>query len=220
MRCKSKSGFSLLEMLVVVGILGTLIAALVGSYTYVQKMAWQVQAQELVTNAATALTLLLQKEGGWPSEILDSRGEFNQGVCRIIQEHHLMDITAYQVDGSGNVKYDGDGKPVENKNSPDRYGLLDPWGRRALWRNPSLTLGSDMPGKPGVTLRDHLIQFRVDIDFDGKVSDGELGNVPMGKAIPGSVIVWSVGPSGNKEEWTTGRYPKEHRLSWSFGLER
>ena len=207
-----RKGFTLIEMLVVLGILGILMASLSSAYLYVQKMAWQAHAQELVSNAAVALTLYLQKEGSWPREILDSNGEFNEHVCRVLQEHNLMDITAYKRNGD-NLKYDSNGKPELNPDSLDRFGLLDPWGRRILRRNVEMDAVSE-------EIRNHRLQFRIDTDLDGAV-DSELGTIPLSATVRGAAIVWSCGPRGRDDSLLGGgdtkRFLKESRLSWSFG---
>jgi len=212
MRRKGRAGFTLVEMLVVLGILGILMATLSSGYLYVQKMAWQAHAQELVSNAAAALTLYLQKESAWPSEITNSDGEFNEDVCRVLQEHHLMDITTYKRDGD-NLKYDGNGKPELNTDSLDRFGLLDPWGRRILKRNPDLTSITD-------ELRRHRIQFRIDADYDGTV-DATLGPIPLDSKVKGSAIAWSWGANGRDDSILgsggSKRFLRECRISWSFG---
>ena len=210
MRRESRAGFTLVEMLVVIGILGILMATLSSSYLYVQKMAWQAHAQELVTNAASALTLYLQKEGAWTRDILNSNGEFNEDVCRVLQEHHLMDITTYKRDGD-NIKYDDNGKPELNTDSLDRFGLLDPWGRRILKRNPGLTSIND-------ELRRHRLHFRIDENYDGIV-DTSLGAIPLDSRVRGSAIVWSWGANGEDSSLlgNSKRFLRECRISWSFG---
>ena len=53
-----KRGFSLIEMLVVLGILAVLIAASIGSYSAVQKSAERAAARDLVSQVASALKTL------------------------------------------------------------------------------------------------------------------------------------------------------------------
>ena len=58
-----KRGFTLIEMLAVIGIIAVLMAALIGGYAGVTKAAEKKKCQELVSNVATALTALFQNDG-------------------------------------------------------------------------------------------------------------------------------------------------------------
>ena len=53
-----KKGFTLIEMLVVIGIIAALIAAAIGSYSGVTRAAEKAKCRELVAQVATALTTL------------------------------------------------------------------------------------------------------------------------------------------------------------------
>ena len=65
-----KSGFTLVEMLVVIGIIAVLAAASMVGYTRIIKSARKTKTVGLVANVATALTYILTKEGTWPEELL------------------------------------------------------------------------------------------------------------------------------------------------------
>lgn len=207
MKKHAKKGFTLVEMLVVMGLIAILLGMMVGGFTVVQNIAWQTRSQELVSNVATALTLYIQREGTWPTEILTSGGVVNNQVCKVLQQSRLLDVTTVKSDGS------------INQNSPERFGLLSPWGQRLLRKSPRMTasLGS-LP--PDALIRKHMLQFRVDLDYDGKIdsSDSQLGTIPgRGTPIRASAIVWSCGPNGKDDGDTGAKKPRENRQSWVGG---
>ena len=197
-------GFTLVEMLVVMGLIGLLVAMMTGALQYVQTTARQAQAQELVSNVATALTIYLQREGSWPPEVLNSGGVMNNDVCKVLQQSKLLDVTTVKSDG--NI----------NQNSPERFGLLSPWGQRMVRRNPTMTAS---PGAlpQDALLKRHMVQFRVDINLDGKIdsSDSLLGAIPgQGSVIRASAIVWTCGPNGKADGGTGAQHERENRQSW------
>jgi prepilin-type N-terminal cleavage/methylation domain-containing protein len=207
MKKRANKGFTLVEMLVVMGLIGLLIAMMTGALKYVQTTAWQSRSQELVSNVATALTIYIQREGVWPKEILESGGVVNNEVCKVLQLSRLLDVTTVKADGT------------INQNSPERFGLLSPWGQRMVKLSPKVTasLGS-LP--PDAALRKHMLQFRVDINLDGKIdsSDGQLGPIPgEGSVIRASAMVWACGPNGKEDGNTGAKNPRENRQSWGGG---
>jgi prepilin-type N-terminal cleavage/methylation domain-containing protein len=207
MKTRANKGFTLVEMLVVMGLIGLLVAMMTGALKYAQNVAWQARAQELVSNVATALTIYISREGVWPKEILESGGVVDNEVCKVLQQARLLDVTTVKSDGS------------INQNSPERFGLLSPWGQRMLSRNPKMTasLGS-LP--TDAALRKHMLQLRVDINLDGKIdsSDGQLGALPgEGSIIRASAMVWACGPNGKEDGGTGAKNPRENRQSWGGG---
>jgi len=207
MKKRSNKGFTLVEMLVVMGIVGLLIATMTGALKFAQNVAWQAKSQELVSNVATALTVYIQREGTWPPEILTSGGVVNNKVCKLLQQERLLDVTTVKADGT------------INQDSPERFGLFSPWGQRILRRKPKVTasLGT-LPSDS--TLRRHILQFRVDINLDGKIdsSDSQLGAIPgVGTVIRTSVLVWTCGPNGKEDGNTGAKNSGDNRQSWVGG---
>jgi len=204
-----RAGFTLVEMLVVIGVIGLLAAALLGAFSHLKTAARQAQAQALVGEVATALNSYLQQYREWP-DALKNRTEMDETACWVLQSAKLLDVTAktekQNSDGTVTIKM--------NESSLDRYGLLDPWGRAALKKNPSIS-SSGVTIEGGRKLSDHRLQYRLDLNYDGYVDSSE--DSPKGQKIRASVIVWSRGPDGLDDFKKSGRYPQDDRLSWNYG---
>ncbi len=201
-------GFTLVEMLVVIGIIGILAATLIASFSNMKTAARQSQAHNLVVEVATAMSLYAQKEREWPALWLnkDDVG-MDQEVCWVLQDKKLFDVTTY--------KYSGDVvmnllQANINPQSTDRFGLLDPWARAALRKTPTVSDRDKVDS--GGTFADHRLQFRLDKNFDGKVDDQD--GAPPGVEVRASAIVWSRGPTADKTFEKTGIPTKENRYSW------
>ena len=87
MQRKYKTGFTLIEMLVVIGIIAVLMGSTVVGIGKMRKTAQKARTQETVSNAATALTIIFQKEMNWPKLISQnfksgSYGRLDENVCR------------------------------------------------------------------------------------------------------------------------------------------
>jgi prepilin-type N-terminal cleavage/methylation domain-containing protein len=189
---KRRGGFTLIEMLVVIGMIGILAAALIGSYQHIINSARQSHAQTQVSEVMTAFNVYLQQEREWPAAWLNSQ-EMNGDVCAVLVKKQLLDLM------------------TSSTNGLDRFGLLDPWGRAALRKNPNIaTVNTTIDG--GSKLSDHLIQYRLDKNYDGYVDASE--GSPKGVKVRASVLVWSRGPDGKDAAESSGNYPGDDRLSW------
>jgi prepilin-type N-terminal cleavage/methylation domain-containing protein len=78
-----KKGFTLVEMLVVIGIIAVLAAAAIGGFAGATKKAQIARGRELVSNVATALSTIYQESGRWPQALVDANGGEHKGelVC-------------------------------------------------------------------------------------------------------------------------------------------
>jgi len=200
---KRKGGFTITELLVVIGIIGILTASLLGAFGYIKTTAWQSRALGQVHLIATALSIHLQNEREWPDGLVDHT-EFDPEASWILQKYHLVDITTWKDHASGTI----------NKNSPDRYGLLDPWGKAYMRSHPNAN---------ETDVAKHRIQYRLDKNFDGYVDSSE--GAPQGVKVRASILVWSRGPDGmddfeSKNPRARNRYPYDDRLSWSHGTAK
>ncbi len=200
---KGRSGFTITELLVVIGIIGILTASLLGAFGYIKTTAWQTRALSQVHHVATALTIHLQNERSWPEELLN-RTEFDPEASWVLQKYRLVDLTTWKDHSTGTI----------NKESPDRYGLLDPWGKAYMRSHPKAVEAD---------VAKHRLQYRLDKNFDGIVDASE--GAPEGASVRASILVWSRGPDGlddfeKKNPKARGRYPYDDRLSWSHGTAK
>ena len=179
-----KQGFTLIEMLVVLGIIGVLIGSLIAGFSKMTKSAQRAKAQETVSNAATALASILASEGSWPKAMLQNT-RMNEAVARALARRNLMGVVY-----DPNAKK-SDGTQDYTPKGTDRYGIVDPWAVAVLKRKQSAGTGESVPS--GGTIADHVLYFAVDQDGDGFVSQKE--NAPCSK-VRASAIVWCAGADG------------------------
>ena len=194
-----RHGFTLVEMLVVIGIIAILAGASMIGYSKVVKSARKAKTQELVSNVATALTQMLSKNDGvWPEDLLDrvnnGNGILDEETSRVFVRFDLMGLSYNQKSADGNVsQYRLTGK--------DRCGIVDGEAEALLKRSSGATIGTKVP--TGGTVKDHILYFAIDIDGDGfteaQVEGG--GNLK----IRATAVVWAAGPDGKVEYGSYGR---------------
>ena len=77
---RKNKGFTLIEILVVIGIIAVLSGALMMGFGRVTRSAQRAKATELVSQAAQALVIMRQKNNNrWPSEIIGYGGVDGDG---------------------------------------------------------------------------------------------------------------------------------------------
>ena len=186
---KDKRGFSLVEMLVVIGIIAILSGALVVGMDRVRKTAQRSKAQEIVSNTATALGAIFQKEMAWPQLLIKNNNkQLTAAPSHVFVRHGLLGLTydATSYASSKTIKLMGS----------DRCGIVDPWAAAVLKRNASksendgLTLKVDTGG----TVKDHILWYAIDVDGDGitEVKHPKDGNI----SVRASACVRSGGADG------------------------
>lgn len=199
----AKKGFTLIEMLVVIGIIAALSAALAAGYGRVVKSAQRAKAQETVSNAAAALGLLIQRDGKWPQEVRVNGGADGEGkgmtvaVAKILGEKKLMGVTMRGEQPAGT----------------DRCGIVDPWGVAALKKSASAGEGTKVP--TGGTVRDHIIYYAVDLDDDG-ITEATVGGETV--RVRATAIAWGAGADG-KIAPLKERGRSDDTYSWRRGQE-
>ena len=142
-----RKGFTLIEMLVVIGIIAILIGASLAGYSSMVKTADRARCQELVSNVATALTMLFQNEGMWPKRLAENGAT----------DGKLDENTAYALVSNGRSYFSlttRDGK----LSGHDRFGIVTPWAQAVIKKQGTSASKSskvkknvwDFPGGPVV----------------------------------------------------------------------
>ncbi len=202
--CYSRSAFTLIEMLVVLGIIAVLIAATMGTYSAVRNSAEKARAQELVSNTATALTALFNDNGVWPRQL-------REGASK----QRLDETAAYPLAASSKyLSLTTDGK--SKASGLDKFGVVTPWATAILKRGgTSVSLGTKLGN--GTTIEDNILYYAIDLDGDGIITTKVGGDAISVRA---TAIVWCIGKSGGNKgkpwSYKTG-LKKDDVYSWSFG---
>ena len=190
-----KSGFTLVEMLVVIGIIAVLSAAGMVGYSRIIKSARKAKTVELVSNAATALTHILNKEGVWPEELMQNggSGQLDKDVAKVFIRYNLMGVSYNQKTGSeGSYKLTG----------KDRCGIVDGEAEAVLKRNKNANESTRVSS--GKTIQEHILYYAIDEDGDG-FTDVTLKDSGRSLKIRATAVVYAAGPNGVEEYDTLGR---------------
>lgn len=204
MQRKYKTGFTLIEMLIVIGIIAVLMGSTVVGIGKMRKTAQKARTQETVSNAATALSVIFQKEMNWPKLISQnfksgSYGRLDENVCRAFVTHKLLGLST-----------DPDSSTIRLTGA-DRCGLVDTWAQDVLKRTRAEGKGLKVPS--GGTVQDHVLYYAIDVDGDG-ITEASVGGASL--KVRASAIVWSAGADG-KEDPYKGGGGGDDVYSWSRG---
>jgi len=185
-------GFTLIEILVVIGIIAILTSAIIAGTMWVRKSAYRAKAQETVENVAVAMTALFQDDGIWLKVLRNNNpGQLNYDAARALASRNYLAL---------------------NLTGIDRFGVLDPWGVQHMKRHANAALKDRVV--TGGTLQDHLLWYALDLDGDGVIENVDIGGEVL--FIRANVAVWGAGMDGKLEPYSRG-LKKDDVYSWTAG---
>lgn len=192
-----RSGFTLIEMLVVIGIIVILASAGLAGYNGAIKAAQRARGNELVQNLKVALGMALQNEDAWPPPILkegsSGDGRATVEVAAWLGKHKLFSFGALDESAMSSAEW------TLTVNAVEKLGILTPWGeayaKKLMAKSPgNVNLGAKVPS--GGTLDDHVLRFAIDVDYDG-ITEVKTSVSGKGSAkVRASVCVWCCGYDG------------------------
>ena len=188
-----KSGFTLIEMLVVIGIIAVLLGASMSGYGVFVRRAANARCAELVHNVQVAMVGVMQADGAWPRPILHGSGapndaEMGKEPGAALAKRGAMSLVYKRTEREGDTVYELAGN--------DRFGVVTPWAKEVLKRNASASESTHVP--TGGTIRDHVLHYAIDDDGDGRVR-ASVGGASV--IIRGSAAVWCCGANGKIEPY-------------------
>ena len=204
MNAGMRKGFSLVEMLVVIGIIATLVAASIGGYAAATKAADRAKCREIVSQAAITLMTLYEREGAWPKRLATAGvqdGKLDEPNARLLAEYYKLNRDSET------------GKLV----GYDRFGIIAPWATDVLKRagngaNLSTRVSSSKHGSQ--TIDDHILHFAIDLDGDGIIDGASVGGEAV--TVRATAIVWCAGKDGYMEPYSRG-LKEDDVYSWGPG---
>lgn len=200
-----RRGFTLIEMLVVIGIIATLMGVMLAAVSTFIKSADKARCQELVANTATALATLYQKEGAWPRALIKGHNGNN-----------LLDENAALPLAKGRYMTLTMNDDKTRLSGYDRFGVVSPWAFKVVKnRGKSASLSTKVPS--GGTIQDHVLRYALDLDGDGVIEGAPVGGEAVN--IRATAAVWCCGKDGNIEAYSTG-LRKDDVYSWTVGQTR
>lgn len=212
---RMRTGFTLIETLVVLGIVAVLAGMSVGGYAFVVRRAEQARGRELVSNVATALNVLFQRQGRWPAALLSEgqggNGRLTARAAACLAANKLMTLTADTVEQ--------DGEKVYVLTGLDRCGIVTPWATAVLKRLPTGDSGLSARVPSGGTVEDHQLRFALDDDGDGIVQ-ASLGSKTV--RVRANAVVWCWGMNGKEDDYAAsmaGRGKADDIYSWTMAQE-
>lgn len=202
-----RRGFTLVEMLVVIGIIVALMGVTLASVSTFLKSAEKARCRELVSNTATALAVLFQREGAWPRSLRQGHSSNN-----LLDEKAALPLAkgGYMTLTTNNEK---DKSKATQLAGYDRFGIVTPWALAEIKRRgSSASLSTKVSG--GGTIQDHILRYAIDLDGDGVISGVQVGGETVD--IRANAVVWCCGKDGKIEAYSEG-LKADDIYSWTVG---
>ena len=198
-----KKGFTLIEMLVVIGIIAIISAASMGGYSYLVRSADMTRANELVSNVSTALAILYQRDGMWPKRL----------VVAAEGDNLLDEAAALALAKKNSLSLDmkSDGCALEGY---DRFGVVTPWATTTIKERGKSATKTSTVGNSKKTIEDHTLRFAIDLDGDGFTELPPIEGYNGGKKVRAVACVWCCSKEGSLKyrdlirSWTDGQVVK------------
>lgn len=108
-KAKNEQGFTLVELMMVVAVIGLLAGFGIPSYRNARAKAQEAQVKAAVANVVTALEMYMAEEGSYPASLNDLVGTYIQN----------LDPSLLDDESPSHIKY----KPVGEENNYDDYSL-------------------------------------------------------------------------------------------------
>ena len=208
-----RPGFTLIEMLVVIGIIAILLGVAISSFTSITRRAARMHAVELVSNVSTALNVLFQQKNRWPQSLADNasggNGQLNARAAASLAVNRLMALTY--------TEREEDGQTVRVLSGLDRCGIVTPWAAKVIKRlgQGADPLSAKVPPSDR-TVRQHILHYALDLDGDG-ITEANVGGETI--RIRTNAAVWCIDASGGNEgepwPYSVGKSKGTDIYSWT-----
>ena len=191
---EAHGAFTLVEMLVVIGIIAILVSASVVGFSRVTASAEKTKCKELVMNVHTALVLLYNNNNGaWPRALINGQtlGLLDQNAAL-----PLKDMLGLRLDGY------------------DRFGIVTPWAQQTIKSRGNNVAISDRVATGG-TIQDHILHYAIDTQGEGRIEAAQVGGTTL--TVRDTAMVWCGGRDGVIEDSYDRGTRKDDVHSWIPG---
>lgn len=202
----TRRGFTLIEMLVVVGIIMILLGASITAFSKMTRTAEKTRAIELVKNVEVALTAIFQEKGVWPQRlIIGAQGDhrLDEEAAFALKDKMSLTVNNGQLAGL------------------DKFGIVTPWATTAIKRAGRNAASADSIKVGSHTVKDHILYYALDLNGDGVIRNNEAPTIGGERvAIRATAAVWCVGKDGgdNGKPWPYSRGERMGDIySWTAG---